>query len=146
MGAMPTSEPWRCFIMPKDDERALIRRIVEAYRRSGIPAKSHRGKLLIHRESGWEGPLDPYELQESYLDEIGQIERDVRVAAAECYNRYRKYTLIDNPGAKLVIGSGFILKALLMRSGLEETKAILYSSVASHLHSRGDLWSQEGEI
>ena len=64
-----------------DDELELSRKIAKAYRASGIAAKTHRGKLFLEREEGWEGPIDPASIQTTYVDDIRMIEGHARAAA-----------------------------------------------------------------
>lgn len=136
--------------MPGNEEAALVRQIVQAYRASGIPAKSYRGKLFVCREAGWEGPLVTQEVLETYRREIDAIERSVRAAAAECF----KQTMSADPlrglfedeeqkGKDLWLDVR-LSPALLMEIGFDEHKGRLYDTVARQLSYRGDLWSQRG--
>ncbi len=64
------------------DESNLARRIATAYRASGIAARTHGGKVLIEREEGWEGPIDPTSIEATYVDDIRTIEGHARAAAS----------------------------------------------------------------
>ena len=56
----------------------MPRRIVAAYRASGVPAKIHRGRLFVAREEGWEGPLDARQL---HLRDPGRLRSLIRSIA-----------------------------------------------------------------
>jgi hypothetical protein len=127
--------------MPGNEEAELVRRIVEAYRAVGIPAKAYRGRPFIYREEGWEGPLDPYVLRATYVEEIGRIERAVRAAVAEwCDRTIAEDFLGDGMDKDMWAGIRMSPEAF-MNSGLSEQKARLYDSVARRLRFRGELWT-----
>ena len=123
--------------MVDEDPAEVARKIVDAYRASGIPAKIHGGRPFVCREEGWEGPLDTLQLREIYEAEIGRIERDVRGAVAACWE------MIDQrrPGA-LDRDLWVALRVChedFKRLGFSEQKAQLYSSVAQCLRYRREL-------
>jgi len=125
--------------MPDNEEAALGRRIVKSYQASGIPAKRYRGKILVNREKGWEGPLDPYELQTTYLDEIGRIEQAVRVALIEAIDRMDE-RLRRALGDDRQMWLSLMSPAAFAQLGFGEHKARLYMGVACQLDFKGNLW------
>ena len=124
--------------MPDDEEAELVRRIVGAYRAVGIPAKAYRGRPFLYREEGWEGPLDPYALRATYVEEIGRMERAVRAAVAECFDR----TIAEDPLRDVMDTDMWVSLRMspeaFMKLGLGEHEARLYESVARRLRFRGD--------
>lgn len=138
--------------MPENEEAALVRQIVEAYRASGIPAKSFRGKPFVCREGGWEGPLDTYRLRATYRQEIAEIERAVRTVVADAFNR----TIEDDPLKELFDSEILKDRALwieirmspefFIKLNFDEHKARLYDGVARQLNYRGDLWEEAGGV
>src|SRR5579864_3091223 len=136
--------------MPEDRQAELAKRIVAAYKASGIPAKIVQGKLFIHREEEWEGPLDPDKLRSTYVEEITRIERNVRAAVIECFDRANERERILLQIASDLDKARHLWVAIVMsvevfsRLGFSEHKSRLYTCVARLLHFRGSLWSQSG--
>lgn len=141
--------------MPSDDATKLAKKLVEAYRASGICAKTHRGRLLVEREDGWEGPLDPHELRTTYLDEIARVEQRVREVVAASYARWDQRPPgdpLEDPWVILLKWDGSVefRKEMwlnhefspenLIKTGLSEATARRYVDVARSLQYRNDLW------
>ncbi len=118
--------------MPRDEAVELARQIVKAYQAIGIGAKTHGGKPFIQRERGWEGPLDPDQLRDTYRDEIARIEWQVRTAVAA------RFELLDNWQrenlSREMLVEMHITPEDFLTIGLSDHEARLYSNVAMHLH------------
>ncbi len=118
--------------MPGVEAVELAREIVKAYRAIGIFAKVYGGRPFIQRERGWEGPLDPYQLRETYRDEIARVEWQVRKAVAariELLDEWQRRELSRDMLVEMHIEPDDFLKV-----GLSDPEARLYSNVAQHLH------------
>lgn len=127
--------------MGEQPGRELTRRIVDAYRTHGVPAKVYRGKPYLLREHGWEGPLDALQLQQSHLGEIQSVEKSVRAAVLECHQTEvaRQACWAGKAGRDLWFHTNFS-PAFLRARGFTNEKTELYWSVARHLYHRGELW------
>lgn len=124
-------------------EADLVKRIVHAYRARGFPAKIFRGQPYLLREHGWDGPLDPLELEVTYLEEIRRTEQAVKTAVAECFQRWVAKQPHRYTGDRELWFAVNMSPAVFRALGFPDDQARLYESIAQHLHYRGDLWNEQ---
>jgi hypothetical protein len=67
-----------------DEGENLAKRIVGEYHAYGIPAKAHRGMVLVHRDGELVGPFPAELMAQEYRAEIEGIKGRVR-ATLECH-------------------------------------------------------------
>lgn len=141
--------------MPSDEDQRLAKKIVEAYRESGICARLHRGTILVERENGWEGPFDPHALETTHGSDTARVHQSVRDTIAACYARWVEQHPDDpnldvlsrlrksdgSPEARKRAWLMFVLRPHdLVGMGLSEEKAWTYVLVARRLECRNELW------
>ena len=114
-----------------DDEWKLARSIAKAYLASGIAAKTHRGKLYVEREEGWEGPIDPTSVQTTYAHDIRMIEDHARAAASLVIQHLNEDERGFMPGP-----SGHTGYVFLYLSSPERFKALGYDDLKTRLYMR----------
>lgn len=124
-------------MLPSDDETRVTKQIVQAYRASGLNAKTYQGQPFVEREDGWEGPLDVRELQKTYLAEINRLEQLVRGIVREWYDSLEGSLSFSYRDACVQLR---LIPEVLVRLGFDERRARIYVSIARSLRYRGDLW------
>ena len=120
-------------------ESNQARLIVQAYLACGVPAKLHGGGIYLARERGWEGPLALRELFPTYLEEIRQIERAVRVEVSHCLE-LTSHPLKELEDYREMWVSLHMSPECFQAMGFSLEKAELYVSVARQLHYNRKLW------